>query len=108
MVLVEQRRSVKAEVSATLRHNNAKLKPARREPLRQNAKAQHAPVPVGALGGVQFSRCPCGFTLAKHAGKVFWIRARPGIHEIRNLDELARALATNCWHAWRRKAVADS
>jgi hypothetical protein len=74
MVLVERRRHVTAE------------------------RKEHAPMPVGALGPVQFSRCPCGFTLAKYDGKVFWIRAKPGICELLTADDLARALRTRCWH----------
>lgn len=66
--------------------------------------AQHQPVKVGELGGLEFHRCPCGFTLAKFKGQLFWIRATPkdkvglggGIRQIRNADELTRALATNC------------
>jgi hypothetical protein len=39
--------------------------------------AQHQPVKVGELGGLEFHRCPCGFTLAKFKGGLFWIRATP-------------------------------
>jgi hypothetical protein len=71
--------------------------------------AQHQPVKVGELGGLEFHRCPCGFTLAKFNGGLFWIRATPkdkvglggGIRQIHNADELARALATSCPYWWR-------
>lgn len=103
MVLVEQRRSpMRAEPSATSRQIDTNGRPQRRV----GAKPQHSPVPVGVLGSIDFRRCPRGFTLAKHAGKVFWIRARPGICEIRNAEELARALATNCWYARRKNKAA--
>jgi hypothetical protein len=72
--------------------------------MNQKRRAQHEPVRVGELGGLEFYRCSCGFTLAKFKGGLFWIRATPkdtvglggGIRQIRNADELARALATNC------------
>lgn len=72
--------------------------------------AQHQPVRVGELGGLEFHRCPCGFTLAKYSGGLFWIRATPkhkvglggGIRQLRSADELARALATRCSHWWRQ------
>jgi hypothetical protein len=88
MVLVEQRRHVKAKPTVTLRQSDA--------------KPEHALARVGALGPIEFTRCRCGFTLAKYDGSVFWIRARPGIREIRTADALTKALATRCWHARRQ------
>ena len=73
-----------------------------------NQQRKHEPVRVGELGGLEFHRCPCGFTLAKWRGGLYWIRATPkakvglggGVRQIHNADELARALATNCPHWW--------
>jgi len=73
--------------------------------------AQHQPVKVGELGGLEFHRCPCGFTLVKYSGGLFWIRATPkdkvghggGIRQIHNVEELARALASNCPHRCRQR-----
>jgi hypothetical protein len=97
MVLVEKRRRVSAKTAA----------PSSQTDLSSNLKSsepssEHVPVPVGVLGPIEFNRCPCGFTLAKYDGRLFWIRATPGIREIHNADELAQALRTRCWH-YRRK-----
>jgi hypothetical protein len=105
MVLVEQRRRVKAKPALTLRHSDANQQIRTCNFVRNEESlpaVEHAPVPVGVLGPVQFRRCRCGFTLAKYDGKVFWIRAKPGIREILNPEGLARALRTRCWH-YRRK-----
>ena len=93
MVLVEQRRHVKSKPTLTLRNTLA-------NPTVSNA--EHAPVPVGILGPVEFSRCPCGFTLARYNGRLFWIRAKPGIRELQNPDELALSLRTRCWYHRRK------
>lgn len=67
--------------------------------------AQHQPVRVGELGGLEFLRCPCGFTLVKYSGGLYWVRARPadkppglggGIRQLASPAELARALASRC------------
>jgi hypothetical protein len=67
--------------------------------------SQHQPVKVGELGGLEFHRCPCGFTLVKHSGRLYWVRARPadkppglggGIRQLGSPAELAWALATRC------------
>jgi hypothetical protein len=67
--------------------------------------AQHQPVRVGKLGGLEFHRCPCGFTVVKYSGRLYWVRARPadkppglggGIRQLGSPAELACALATRC------------
>jgi hypothetical protein len=95
MVLVERRRHLKATsrwIDTIDRHQSTASG--------ENFLTieEHAPISVGVLGHVQFSRCPCGFTLAKYDGRLFWIRAKPGIRELLNADDLARALHTRCWH----------
>jgi hypothetical protein len=75
--------------------------------------AQHQPVKVGELGGLEFYRCPCGFTLVKHGGRLYWVRARPadkppglggGIRQLGSPAELVSALATRCRY-WRRASL---
>jgi hypothetical protein len=97
MVLVEKRRRLSAKAVAASYRIDPKSKAKSSETL-----GEHIPVRVGVLGPIEFDRCPCGFTLAKYSGGLFWIRATPGIRQILNADELTRALRTRCWYHRRK------
>jgi hypothetical protein len=99
MVLVERRRHLKAKSRRVDNVDRHESPGSGENPL---ITEEHVPVSVSALGPIQFSRCQCGFTLAKYDGKLFWIQAKPGIRQILGTAELARALRTRCWH-YRRK-----
>jgi len=57
----------------------------------------HKPDNKGAVEGWEFRRCLCGFTLAvSPRRKVYWLRAKTTIREIRSREELQAALARRC------------
>jgi len=68
-------------------------------------KIRHKPLSIGTLGTITFSRCKCGFTLARFKGHLWWIRVEgpnddePAICDVSEPEELAFALRTDCY--WR-------
>ena len=57
----------------------------------------HKPDNKGAVEGWEFRRCRCGFTLAvSPRRKLYWVRAKRSIKEIRSREKLQAAVDTRC------------
>jgi hypothetical protein len=57
----------------------------------------HKPENKGSVEGWEFRRCLCGFVLAvSPRRKLYWLRAKTSVKELRSREELEAALATRC------------
>ena len=69
----------------------------------------HKPQNKGSVEGWEFRRCLCGFVLAvSPSRKLYWLRAKTSIKEIRSREELQAAVAKRCRIHDRVAAATDS